>query len=205
MSGRRPTRSPALLDNPCLQPEPGENFRREPAEHAALSRVRNIDDEVRDPELRVLVDDLGDAFGITVQRVPRADVRLVLAGPARMVGNHAIDLALVTKDRVELERLQNRVVVAAHRRAVLAQHLELVPDCCDVRVEVARVAVLRDQLQRHLLAATADPDRRGRLLPPPPLLFCSPPPRGRTPRPPLLLPPPPLFFLPPPPQQPPAN
>src|SRR3989454_9135683 len=175
LPGRRRTQRDALLDTPCLQPEPGENFRREPAEHAALSRVRNIDDEVRDPYLRVLVDDLGDPFGIAVQRVPRADVRLVLAGTARVVGDHAIDLALVAEDGVELERLQNRVVVAAHPRAVLAQHLELVPDCGDVRVEVARVAVLRDQLQRHLLAATADPDRRGRRLPPPPPLVSPPP------------------------------
>src|SRR5206468_6479355 len=59
-------------------------------------------------DLRVLVDDLRDQAGIPVERVPFPDVRLGLAGAPRMVGDHAVDLALVAEHRVELDRFQDR-------------------------------------------------------------------------------------------------
>ena len=81
-----------------------------------------------------------------------------------MVGDHAVDLALVAEHRVELDRFQDRVIVAADGVAVLSQDIELVLDGGDIGVEVARVAVLGDQLEGDLLPRTPDPDRRMRLL-----------------------------------------
>src|SRR5712692_6971707 len=142
----------------------GEDFFGKALDHTALEGVGQVHDEVLDPGLGVLVHQLGDPVRVAMQRMPRADERLVLAGSARGVRNDAVDLVAVAQDAVELERLQDRVVVAADVCAVLAQHLELVPDGLDVRVEVARVSVLGNELERHPLPRATDPDRRMRLL-----------------------------------------
>src|SRR6266545_6086157 len=148
----------------CLQADSGKYLLCEAADHAALEGVGEVHDEVLDPELGVLVDDLGDRVGVAVQGMPGADVPFVPPGPLSVVADDALDLALVAEDRVELDGFQHRVVVTADRLAVLAQHIELVANGLDVRVEVARISVLRDELERDLLPRSADPDRRMRLL-----------------------------------------
>src|SRR5437773_11372855 len=126
--------------------------------------------------------------------MPGADVRLLLPRPPGVVGDHAADLAVIADHRVELERLQDRVVITTDRFAVLAQHLELVAHRLYVGVEVAGVAVLGDELERHLLAGTTDPDRRVWLLHRLGLVDCAPGvgvgpvQRGFGPRPPPLYP-----------------
>src|SRR5205807_372731 len=141
-----------------------EDLLGKPRDHAALKRIRQVDDEVLDPHVGVALDDASDAVGVPVQRVPRANERLVLAGAAGCIRHHTVDLAALAQNRVELERLQHRVVIAADRLTMLAKHLQLVAHGLHVGVEVARVPVLSDELQGHLLASTTDPDRRVRLL-----------------------------------------
>src|SRR5438874_12378322 len=114
--------------------------------HAALERVGQVDNEVLDYRFGVLVNELRDAVGIAVQRVPGADERFLLARAAGGVRNHAVDLTTVAEDRVELDRLQNRVVIASDACAVLPEHIQLVPDGLDVGVEIARISVLGDEL-----------------------------------------------------------
>ena len=53
--------------------------------------------------------------------------------------------------------------VPPHRLAVLQQDLLLATHVRDRAADVVHVAVLRDQLERDLLAATADADRQVRL------------------------------------------
>src|SRR6202521_1192813 len=141
-----------------------EHFFGEAGDHAALERVGNIHDEVIDPRVDVVADGLDYAFGIAGPWVPGAHECLVLAGPARGVRNDAIDLAPVAKNRVELDRFQDRVIVASDRLAVLPQHVQLVANGWNVSIEIAGVAVLGHELQGHLLAAAADPDWRMGLL-----------------------------------------
>jgi pimeloyl-ACP methyl ester carboxylesterase len=67
-------------------------------------------------------------------------------------------LALRARVEPEVHALADRVVVAAHRVAVLAEHVELVSQVGSGE-QVRRVGVLRDQPESLLLAATADHDR----------------------------------------------
>src|SRR5437588_6177537 len=75
--------------------ETRENLLGEPADDASLERVGEVHDEVLDANLGVLLDDLGDTFCRSVERVPRPDERLVLSGASRSVGHHTIDLAAI--------------------------------------------------------------------------------------------------------------
>src|SRR5438309_11007287 len=56
-----------------------EDLLGKPRDHAALKRIRQVDDEVLDPNVGVALDDVGDAVGVSVQRVPGAHERTVLA------------------------------------------------------------------------------------------------------------------------------
>src|SRR5215510_15570106 len=108
------------------QSQPRENLLGEALENPALGRVGQVDDKVLDPDLGVRAHGRGDLLGIADVLLPRPDKRLVFARPPGRVTDHPVGLPAVAEDGIELRSLEDRVVVAAYLRAVLAQHRELV-------------------------------------------------------------------------------
>ena len=85
--------------------------------------------------------------------------------PLECLVEQALGLRPVVADehRPDARRPLDLGRVAPNGLAVLQQHGLLVPHGGDASAHVVHVAVLRDQLERHLLAAAADADRQVRL------------------------------------------
>src|SRR5207237_661023 len=73
-----------------------EDLLGKPRDHAALKRIGPVDDEVLDPNVGVALDDAGDAVGVTVGRVARAIVRLVLDGAECHCRSHTVELTALS-------------------------------------------------------------------------------------------------------------
>jgi von Willebrand factor type A domain len=114
--------------------------------------------EVGDPRDDLGPDDLNRRHVPDVRHRTDCRVEPELGQRAQLI-NDPLDAT----GRVEhvVRRLVDRVVVAADRRAVLAQDVQL-PGLVPPREQVARVGVLRHHAQRLLLPAAADHDRRVR-------------------------------------------
>jgi len=68
----------------------------------------------------------------------------------------------VSQHGVDIGGAHDRVVVAAHLAAVPGENLRLAGEFVGGGAEVGVLGIIRGDLQRHLLAATGDPQRDSR-------------------------------------------
>src|SRR5215472_735116 len=135
-----------------------DEFLREAVERSQVGRAQEIDDKLVNAKSLKCCDPLTNCPGTAHQRA-------IFQLAPDISGDQSEGLFIAIGDAADgASRAMDSSVVTSYRLAMLLEHCQFMLDRLQISQHVAGIAILGDQFECHLLAASTNQDRNMRLL-----------------------------------------